>query len=104
MAGEHEWYEEGVTTNAAGERVRWACVQTTIPSENLPNSQERGPLGAKTVWEQGPWPVTTIVGTGMEGYNVLAKAVDGSDRAALEAEHRRVVELLKTDGLKAVRP
>jgi hypothetical protein len=40
----------------------------------------------------------------MEGYNVLAKAVDGSDRAALEAEHRRVVELLKTDGLKAVRP
>jgi hypothetical protein len=48
---------DGMSVGAAGERVRRAWGQTTIPSGDLPISQRH--LRVHTHWEQGPWPVTT---------------------------------------------
>ena len=86
--------------NADGKRPRWAWVQTKIRSADLPNSQ--GPITVETFWEQDHQPVKTRVVSGTASHVVVAEGVDGRDCTAFEAEHGRVVELLKAGGIKAV--
>jgi len=103
MANGDEWYESGVSTNQQGMILRWAHVSTAIPSGAIPAYQDQAPIMVQTLWNEGLGLVTTLVVTGMVGRVVIARDVDGSNRAVLEAEHRRIVKLIETQGLSAVR-
>lgn len=106
MADENEWYESGERRGRKGEQVRWAQVSTAIPAADVPGYTSTGevqaPVMVSTSWTENSTPVTTQVITGMVGRLVIARNLDGSDRAALEAEHRRIVNLVKTQGPSAV--
>lgn len=93
MMDESAAFESGTSIDLRGEMARWSRMSTAIPTTRGDHPVS---VTVVTAWNEGRGPVTTQVIAGRVGHLVIAHDVDGSQRAALEAEHRRVVALLRT--------
>jgi len=100
-----ELYEKGQMTDQHGATHDRAQIRTQVTGPATATYPAGLPIAVWTSWQDDvPGVAIMVMPTEGIGALMLAPDVDGRQRANLEAEHRRVVDTVRSGGMAAVRP
>ncbi len=98
-------YASGTGYNVKGQPVKWARVLTTVPAADVvPGYSLSTPIHVGTNWEEAISTVVPVVNPVYAQGRVrnAAPEVNGAERAELEAEYDRILDILRTQGLQGL--